>query len=114
MSPAKLTSLHDKLLQISELPDIPAGQLASVIGKIMTMSLTLGPVTCMMAHSMYAVLNSRQSWCQSPLLSAEAKQELSFWLEQLENFSGQDICPRPSAVRMVYSDASSTGYVDIW
>ena len=32
------------------------------------------------------------------------------FIEQLENFNSQDIRPRQSAVRIVYSDASSTGY----
>ena len=76
----------------------------------MAMSLALGPVTHMMTRSMYGVLNAKQSWCQHLVLSPEAKQELKFWLDQLSNFNGSDIWPRPPAVRMVYSDSSSTGY----
>ena len=45
-------------------------------------------------------------WCQHLLLSPKAKQELNFWLDQSSNFKWH----RPSAVRMVYSDASSIGY----
>ena len=108
--PGKLASLHENLMRVNDLPCVPACMLASVIGKIVAMSLALGPVTRMMTRSMYGVLNAKQSWCQCLLLSPEAKQELNFWLDQLSNFNGSDIWPRLSAVRMVYSDASSTGY----
>jgi len=37
-------------------------------------------------------------------------QEIEFWLTEISNFNAQKIWPKPSAVRVVYSDASSTGY----
>lgn len=36
--------------------------------------------------------------------------ELGFWLGQLVCFNGQNIWHSPSAIRVVYSDASDTGY----
>ena len=36
--------------------------------------------------------------------------ELSFWLEHIDKFNGQNIWPKASAVRVVYSDASSVGF----
>ena len=36
--------------------------------------------------------------------------ELRFWVNHLEEFNSQSIWVSPSAVRMAYSDASSTGY----
>ena len=44
------------------------------------------------------------------MLTADAMEELSFWLEHIDKFNGQNIWPRASAVRVVYSDASSTGF----
>ena len=44
------------------------------------------------------------------VMSAEASQELAFWINEIERFNGKKIWPKPSAVRVVYSDASSTGY----
>jgi len=43
-------------------------------------------------------------------LSDEAKKELSFWLSRIQQFNGQNLWPKPSAVRVIYSDASCTGY----
>ena len=44
------------------------------------------------------------------VLTPEALQELRFWLSEISKFNGQQIWPKPSAVRVVYSDASATGY----
>ena len=35
---------------------------------------------------------------------------MRFWLNEISKFNGQRIWPKPSAVRVVYSDASATGY----
>ena len=43
-------------------------------------------------------------------MSPETKTELRFWKEKLHDFNSQNIWHSPSAVRLVYSDASDTGY----
>jgi len=74
------------------------------------MSPALGPITRLMTRSLYAILNSRTAWCHKVALTDEALQEIEFWLVGISDFNGQKIWPKPSAVRVVYSDASSTGY----
>ena len=63
-----------------------------------------------MMHSLYTVLESRQSWSESLQLSQDAKDELTFWSSQLGMYNTQPIWHPPSAVRVVYSDASDTGF----
>ena len=92
------------------MPQDPARLLASAIGKIISMSLGLGPVTRLMMRSLYANLNCRTVWYQKLTLNTEALQELEFWNQQLLNFNGQSIWPSPSAVKVTYSDASTTCY----
>ena len=87
-----------------------ARNLASVIGKIMYMSLAIGPVSWLMTRSMYALLNSRQYWDQPLSMTPEVKAELQFWNSQLKLINGKEIWHSPSAIRVVYSDASATGY----
>ena len=74
------------------------------------MSVALGPVTRSMTRNLYALINMRKSWCHTLTISPEATAELLFWLEQIDNFNGQNIWHSPSAIRVVYSDASSSGY----
>ena len=90
--------------------EMPATALASVIGRIMSMSLALGLLARMVTRSMYAVLNARSSWCHQALLTPEALEELVLWLDNIDNFNGQTIWPKASAIRVVYSDASDSGY----
>ena len=67
---------------------VPARQLASIIGKIISISLGLGAITQLMAQSLYANLNNRMGWYQRLCLTREALQELEFWAHQLTNFNG--------------------------
>ena len=89
---------------------MPARKLASLIGKIKSMSLALCLITRLMTRSLYATLNNRVAWCQKLLLTPEALEELKFWFNEVTKFNSQHIWPKPSAVRVVYSDASSTGF----
>ena len=87
--PSKLEVLKSQLHAVVEAPRVPARQLASVIGKIMSMSLALGPVTRLMTRSLYFVLNQRTAWCQSLVITPEASQELTFWLREIAKFNGR-------------------------
>ena len=106
----KIDCLMEQMKRARYCREMPATVLASVIGRIMSMSLALGPLARMMTRSMYAVLNARSSWCHQVLLTPEALEELAFWLNNIDNFNGQNIWPKASAIRVVYSDASGSGY----
>ena len=74
------------------------------------MTLALGPVTRLMTRSLYALLDTRASCCDRLEITPEAKTELQFWKQGMERFNGQDIWHSPSALRVVDTDASDTGY----
>ena len=63
-----------------------------------------------MTRSLYSLLNTRHFWCESLTISPEARQELSFWVDNLNNLNGQEIWHNPSALRVVYLDVSDTGF----
>ena len=63
-----------------------------------------------MTRSLYALLKSRQAWCDQLMISREAWGEMMFWEPSLTEYNEQTIWHSPSAVRVVYSDASETGY----
>ena len=64
-----------------------ARELASLIGKIISMSLALGLVTRLMTRNLYTVLHSRLGWCRRLTLSSEAYQEINFWLSEITKFN---------------------------
>ena len=106
----KIISLKAQLIQVITTDHLTAHQLASMISKIIAMGLALGPISRLMTRSMYALLNSRHCWCQTLKPTSEVRQELGFWREQIDHVNGWEIWHSPSAVRVVYSDASDTGY----
>ena len=106
----RLETVVCKLQCICQLSVVPAKLLASVVGSIISMSLAMGPVSRFMTRGMYALLESRVSWWESLEISPDARQELEFWRACMSDYNCQPIWHSPSAVRVVYSDASDTGY----
>ena len=63
-----------------------------------------------MTRKLYFLHNQKTAWCQYLPLTGDAKQELIFRQEKVTEFNGQHIWLKPSAMRVVYSDASDMGY----
>ena len=53
----KIEALKSKLRETKAAKCVPTRQLASLIGKIVSMSLALGPVSPLMTRNLYTVLN---------------------------------------------------------
>ena len=106
----KIAALKLQLIKALDKSSLKARDLASIIGKIISMALATGPVSHLVTRRMYALLNSRMYWCQMLEMNPEARSELEFWLSQVDHINGHEIWHSPSAVRVVYSDASGSGY----
>ena len=100
---SKIDNLRGLLMSLAK-------QIASVVGKIIFMSIALGPVARLMTRSLYSLLNSRHSWFETLCITPEAGEELQFWYESITTYRSQNIWKSPSAMRVVYSDASGTGF----
>ena len=106
----KVEQLKSQLAQVQHSPTLKARDLASIIGKLISMSLVVGPTAHLMTRNLYVALNSRHFWCQSLHVTSEARQEILFWLDNLDTINGQGLWHSLSVIRVVYADASSTGY----
>ena len=89
---------------------VPARLLASITGQIISMSLALGGVARLRTRALYEVVNKRRRWSYKLRLSLLAHEEVLFWQSSLLSLNGRPIWFSPSATRVVFSDASSTGY----
>ena len=85
--------------------------LARVVGQIMSMSLALGPITRLRTRAVYAEINRSRSWADKLGLSVDSQTELKFWLDSVDFLNGKPIWFSSGATRIVYSDASTTGYM---
>ena len=65
-----------KTLRSEGVHSIQAKELPSLIGKILSMSIALGPITRLRTHSMYSPLNSRLTWSDALVVKDETQWEL--------------------------------------
>ena len=106
----KIIKLKDSLAVAKEAQGLQAKTLASIVGRIISMSLGLRPIVRLRTRGMYALLNGRSSWFDQLNIDEDTRSDIIFWLDCIERFNGRSLWKSPSAVRIVYSDASGTGY----
>ena len=61
--------------------------IASLVGKIISMSLALSPVARFMTQALYSVLETRSPWCE--LLAVPNKAELLFRVDCPQEYNSQ-------------------------
>ena len=74
------------------------------------MSLALGDIARLRTRALYFDIHTRSSWQDIIQISDESREELIFWFNGIYDFNHRRVWRAPSAVRVVYSDASSTGF----
>ena len=79
----KLLRLKVLLKGVNRSRGIRARYLASLTGKIMSMSLAWGPVARLMTRAMYTLLESRVNWCDMLEWVEDAWEELQIWTDRL-------------------------------
>ena len=70
---AKLSGLCIQLQQAVQQGKLHTKYLASIVGRIISMSIAIGPVSRLMTRSLYGLLNTRQAWCEMLTVSSEAR-----------------------------------------
>lgn len=106
----KVEKLKSCLATARDAQCIRAKDLTSIIAKIIFMRLGVGPLARLRTRRMYSLLDMRVSWFDQLPKLEDVRQEFVFWQDCIEFFNGQRLWKSPSVVRVVYSDASGTGY----
>lgn len=96
--------------QISSRGSVSVRKLASFVGKIISMSLVIGNVAQIMTRSLSVVIAGTENWNSRVLLTAENAMQIDFWKRNLFYLNSRKIIYDPSCSRIVYSDASGTGF----
>ena len=106
----KLDKLKASVRSTLQLSRVPVCTLASAAGQIISMSLAMGSITRLRTRALYSVLNSRSFWADKYYLPAEAREELEFWQTNVQFLNGKPIWFSSCTMRIMYLDASSSGY----
>ena len=104
----RICKLQESLRKAS--PSMTVRQLASIVGQIVSMNLGLGSLARLMTQSLYTIINCRNTWNDKVVWTEEAWGEINFWEKNTESLNGKEMRYSAGAVRLVYSDASDSGY----
>ena len=95
---------------LTSFPDVSVLNITKLCGFLQSMSQALGPVVRLFTRNMYACIAACLSWDSVVVASVGVKEELQFWLSNLNSFNGYSISRSFTAQAVIYSDASHTGY----
>lgn len=106
----RILKLKSSIASCLQKSSFSARGLASITGQIISMSCAVGNITRLLTRNCFAALEQRTSWDQPLDVSLEIRNELLFWQNNIDSINGKPMSPKSSAVGVVYSDASDTGF----
>ena len=74
------------------------------------MHLAIGPLVCLFTRNVYHEIENRTSWYEPKIISEETKDELEFWLNNMNIYNGSTFEPRALTTCLVFTDAGDDGY----
>ena len=89
---------------------IKVRRIASLVGQIISMSVVIGSVSQLMTRSLSIDILSSASWNSMIYLSEESISQTLFWENTLEKINDREMKCVTGSSRIVYTDASETGY----
>ena len=100
---AKMAALRAMLQITGVATHLNARFIASLVGKIISMGLALGPMSRFMTRSLYVLLWPRHAWCEHLEMNRGVQRELEFWRSSscVAQYNAQPIWLSPSAIRLV-------------
>jgi hypothetical protein len=104
----KITNIADKINAILSKHRVTARNLASILGKIISLIPAFGNVCQLMTRHLCMTVCQRLSWDSHLRLSSDVIAELEFWLKNCKSLPNMVICPiSKTPERIIFSDASA-------
>lgn len=89
---------------------VPVRKVASIVGQVISMSIVIGHISQIMTRYLSIDILGAFSWDSYIALSCESVEQLKFWKSNLKDLNIKDIYESHKCSKIVYSDASSSGY----
>ena len=87
-------------------------QVANITGQVSSMHLAIGPLVRLFMRNMYHEIENRTCWYEPKIVNKETKDELEFWLNNINIYNGYTFKPRALTTCLIFTDASDEGYGD--
>jgi len=110
----KLKAVLSFLDTILRFDYVTTRSIAKFAGRIIAMSIAIGPLTRLFTRQMYKFIDDKNSlgctWDSYRPLTTEVKSELTFWKSNLSAVNGLEFKTSPEITKICYSDASQYAY----
>ena len=89
-----------------------ARQISKITGRGVSFrcSLPIGPLARLFTRQMYFFIENSAKWDETITAGDDLIQEINFWVHNLKKYNGFEIKVNHVISKVVYSDASDTGY----
>jgi len=87
-----------------------AREISKIAGTIISMGIAIGPASRLFTRNFYKFVDDQELWDKKSILNEEVINELKFWKDNFDNFNGFRIKPNHLTTKVIYSDASNSGY----
>ena len=106
----KINKVRADIDYILEKDTCTAKQLAKIADTLSSMHLAIGKIIRLFTRKIYAQIETRQPWWNYEPPEEGTSSELRVWSKNIGKFNGCSFKPRVTNSKMVFTDASSTGY----
>eukprot|EP00111_Clytia_hemisphaerica_P013786 TCONS_00040574-protein len=107
---SKIQKLLKLISQALENEFLSAREVSRIAGNLISMAIAIGPLVYLLTKQMYKFIASSFSWDKRRLINFDVIQELQFWQTNLKNVKAFRIKTKPEITKIIFSDASGTGY----
>ena len=106
----KINSIKTKIRHLTSSRVVTPKDIARIAGHMIALGPAFGNIPQLFTRQMYAFMESRDFWYQRKILPERVREELKFWLNNLDDKNGHSILSNPIITKIIYSDASQMGY----
>ena len=106
---SKVSKLKQDIARVLKRPTVSARLLARVAGRCISMMAAVFPAKLKL-RNVYRMLNSRRTWDEAMSWSAEAREDLAWWITSLDGWNGRLLVPPATCDLQLSTDASGTGW----
>ena len=105
-----ITCISDIRSGLDKCETVHVKKVASLVGQIVSMSFVIGNVAYIMTKCLSFDINQSTSWNGHIMLSELSREQIAFWAKNISELNKRHFNFDQSCQRIVYSDASDTGY----
>ena len=105
----KVENLKENIQEVLKGGTTPKS-LAKIAGMLSSMHMSIGPLVRLFTRNIYREIAQADTWYQQLSLAQSTKEDLQFWLRNIENVNGCTFKHRPTTTQIIFTDASGDGY----